>query len=553
MSQKTVQKWEGCKPGSMGSVLAQTLVRWQKKVPEEEAKKAVESFIHWTVEMQKKGMFGGCESCPPQLNEFDSFMKQAARCLEQTTAKLQEAGRMEKWRAGKAVQKAEMFLTDCQCFLDEVEFTIQSSTTVPIRKMSVDTVTPPEKQKPEQSEKMTPHVLTTQVEAHAAPAPRLYAEAQAMLEAIQYQIPQTQPHTHTQPDIINTTLCSPPNMGPVIHGPSIPFSLQDTSMIKSQLPGIKKGGGPWIKAFLEECDGVIPALGDFRRVFASCASLSMLKEVEEQCGTCDDKDSLPLQHRVHLLWPAIRQKFPIQLKSAELLRIPPNDGESGTAYLLRVRELWQTRIGEDPTDTDATELLFRGAVEASVSPTVLTSLKNVVGLSSMTYSVWAAHVTEYIDRELARAEQDRKEEANVQAQLAKFLLRDMRDQVNQAKVSAKQMPQQSLSPQDSQAPQQASPYPPQAADFQCKPIYCIRGHGKFRPGPKANDHCYQCGGYSHWAGPCQHTPYSQLYGTPLYEYNTYMSQLEEPPQLASPQEQYEGQWHSAPGTPQMPQ
>lgn len=151
-------------------------------------------------------------------------------------------------------------------------------------------------------------------------------------------MPLTQPctHTHTQPDITNTTQYSLPKMGPVVHGPSIPFSLQDTSLIKSQLPDINKGVGPWIKAFLEACAGVIPALGYFRQVFTSCASLSMLKEVEKRCGTRVDKDSLPLDQIVYLLGPLIRQKFPIQIKSTDLCCIPPNDGESGTAYLLRV-------------------------------------------------------------------------------------------------------------------------------------------------------------------------------------------------------------------------
>lgn len=135
----------------------------------------------------------------------------------------------------------------------------------------------------------------------------------------------------------------------------------------------------------------------------------------------------------------------------------------------------------------------------------------------------------------------------------------MTDKVNQAKASTKQMPQQSQPQQDSQAPQQAPPYPPQGAGFQYESIYCVRGCGKvskFRPGPKTN---YQCGGYGHCGTQCQYRQYSQpsdsdSYGlTYQYEYNTYLTQLQEPPHIASPQEQYEGQWHPAPSAPQMPQ
>lgn len=37
--------------------------------------------------------------------------------------------------------------------------------------------------KPEQSEKMTRHVVTTPVQAHTAPAYRPYTDARAMMEA----------------------------------------------------------------------------------------------------------------------------------------------------------------------------------------------------------------------------------------------------------------------------------------------------------------------------------------------------------------------------------
>lgn len=70
-------------------------------------------------------------------------------------------------------------------------------------------------------------------------------------------------------------------------------------MIKSQLPDINKEGATWIKAFLEACAGVVPAIGDFRRVFTSCTSLSMLKEIEKLTGIVGDADSVPLHTVVH--------------------------------------------------------------------------------------------------------------------------------------------------------------------------------------------------------------------------------------------------------------
>lgn len=149
-------------------VLVETLLRGPKKVPKDEAKKAVERFIDWTTEMQQKGMFGGCESVPPKLNDFNTFMKQAAGYLEQTTVRLKVGGRVEKWKNRKAAGKAERFLTDCQCFLGEVKLSIQSSSSVQ------STCQMPETHK---TEKTTTQSKVMSVQTPTAPATPPYAEA----------------------------------------------------------------------------------------------------------------------------------------------------------------------------------------------------------------------------------------------------------------------------------------------------------------------------------------------------------------------------------------
>ena len=164
------------------------------------------------------------------------------------------------------------------------------------------------------------------------------------------------------------------------------------------------------------------------------------------------------------------------MRSAELCRIPPNVDERGSAYLLWVRELWQDRTAEDPVVSDTIEMLFRGAVEASLSPSVQSTLKKWVGLTNLTYALWAAHVTQYIDNEIEEREQERKDLVSLQAQLAKSHLKDMRDKVNQNKTYAKQMSQQAPpSAMQSQPPPvsygpypQQPPYPHQPAALQSR-------------------------------------------------------------------------------------
>ena len=90
MSQKTVDEWKTCKL------------------------------------MQGKGMFGRCESAPPKLCDITLFSKQATGSKNQATAKLQEAGILQKARAEKEEKNAVTFLADCQCFSGEVKFSIQT-------------------------------------------------------------------------------------------------------------------------------------------------------------------------------------------------------------------------------------------------------------------------------------------------------------------------------------------------------------------------------------------------------------------------------------------
>lgn len=210
-------------------------------------------------------------------------------------------------------------------------------------------------------------------------------------------------------------------------------------------------------------------------------------------------------------------------------------------------------------------MLFRGAVEASLPPSVQTTLKSVVGLPSQAYTVWATHVTQYIDNKLEKQEQEKKDFTSLQAQLAKSQLREMRDKVNQNKASAKKMPQQAPPTMQSQPPityygpyPDPPPYPHRPAILQSRPMFNNRGGGRFynrsRPGPKSKDQCYQCGGHGHWANQCQARQYSRLQrGTPQYDYNMYPPPQQVPPQTVPPPHLHQGNWHQAPGIPQLPQ
>ncbi|XP_029932519.1 uncharacterized protein LOC115376851 [Myripristis murdjan] len=594
MLQKVIDKWKDCKPGSFWSVLLETVKRWRKKATKE------------------------------------------------AKAKFHETGVWQRGWAEKEAKRTETFLPNCQCCLGEVKF--------PIHEVPVKTLTSPEthcaefrdntsKPKTIQTQCARPRDKTISPKAtEIAPAPTTspppFAEARAMLEAIQHQMPQSEPTssktTSTPPNttsamaevelptsvVLSDTFEPPTEQSrsdatpseheyvnspgaaggdTTVHGaPSAverrglrdgrvsvdssrhphrhdhgnintcsdthrrhhqmplvtatttggrastsysPFSLLDTTLIKTKLPDINKGGAPWIKAFLEVCAGVVPALGDFRRVFATCTSLGMLREIEQHCLTDADPDDVPLSHLVHSLWPAIREKFPVQMRSAELSRIPPDEDEKGAAYLLRVREMWQDRTGEDPVDNETLELLFRGAVEASVPPSTQAALKKVVGLPVINYHMWAAHVTQYLDNELEQRIQEKKDLFSLKTQLVKSQLREIRDKEKQNKASVKQLLQQAppqVPPLVQPPPQvpyspypELTPYPHSQAVKQNRPCWfknVWRGKlydHKPKSRPSRDDTCYTCRGYRHWAARCPTYSHPPDFRVPQYAYDIY--------------------------------
>ena len=292
----------------------------------------------------------------------------------------------------------------------------------------------------------------------------------------------------------------------------------------------------------------------------------MLAETEQLSNTDKDPDDQPLHLLVHLLWPVVREKFPVQMRSAELCHIPPEVNEKGVAYLLRVRELWQERTGEDPAVSETIELLFRGAVENSVPQAVQKRLKQVVGLPTVTYTVWAAHVIHYIDNDLEHQYQEEKDLATLQAQLVKSQVKKMRDDVNLNKSAGKQMTQQMLSQPTSHAsapPLPYGPYPdpplypyPPAA-LKRKPIYNNkrgqRRNSRFGLEQPTLDQCFRCSGFGHWARGCRVYQCSRPQGgTPQYVFDTYPPSPQ--PQAAPPpSHSQQGNLHYAPGAPQLPQ
>jgi len=177
-----------------------------------------------------------------------------------------------------------------------------------------------------------------------------------------------------------------------------------------------------------------------------------------------------------------------------------------------------------------------------------------VGLTNLTYPVWAAHVTQYIDNAIEEREQEKNELVSLQAQVTKTQLKDMRDKVKQNKAQVKQMSPHAPPPamQSQPPPVSYEPYPHQPAASQSRPPFRNKGKGrsftKLKYGPRKNYMCYQCRRYGHWANQCRAKQYSQQ----KFEYNTYPPPKQDPPQAPPHSDPHQNSGHQAPGTHQMP-
>ena len=274
-----------------------------------------------------------------------------------------------------------------------------------------------------------------------------------------------------------------------------PFALQDVAMLKQSLPPLDKGGSLWINEFLKLNAGADLAIGDWRRVFSACTNVSALTALENEVGSVDLPDREPLSRIINTLWPKLREAYPLRLNTSDLYSIPLKAGERGTAYLQRTREHWENYIGEDPMTAEASlTMLYRGAVESSMPTPIKESLKRVVGLSAMEFSMWAMYITHHIDLEEDRSAQAVKNLAELHGQLINIQLQQAKDVANQTQVE-KQLTV--TANRDFMAGSPKKGY---------KERYKSNRNTNFSRKKNPNTLCFQCGQHGHWRGQCPQNP-----------------------------------------------
>ena len=295
-----------------------------------------------------------------------------------------------------------------------------------------------------------------------------------------------------------------------------PFGFKDLTVIAQELPDLQKGAIPYIRCFLTNTTGIPLALGDFRAILTKSTSSGALLEIENEADTVELPDDTSLQTCVAEIWEAMRTLYPLDVSAMGLTSMPHQPKESGKSYLRRCLDNWQDSCGMEVEKSSVLKDLFRAAVYTSMTTEVKSQLDSVVGLSTKTWADWSATIAHYLDLVNKKQDDANQEVRDLQKQLLKAQLKQVRDMELTTKAAAKASTQAPVmqvdSPTSFMAPVQAyqswppqPPQPPQPTQPPRPPPSFTRnagrGRGRFRAGTDVV--CFVCGKPGHLARNCR--------------------------------------------------
>ena len=322
-----------------------------------------------------------------------------------------------------------------------------------------------------------------------------------------------------------------------------PWKMRDMLLLKDQLPPLRDGGAPWLRAFERLTQGMDLAMGDLRAIVAACSSQGDMERIDLQANTGLIRDSQPFGPQRRKWGDALRDVFPLGQTNDMLLQFEPTPAETPEEFLKRTKDLWTDHTGQHPAN-DKSQVLFKLAVIKGLPGPVQDKLADVPGLDAMGLAQWEVQIRHYLRRHQQTIKKKEEDSLDLKHRLVKMQLREVEDKTNQFKKAggkqpAKQCPQltehlpqaaqPSVAPVQPQqplpiAPQPTQWYPPQMVPHQAYygppppqrppqwggPRLPWRGGsrggrgrgGMGRGGGYTPVICYICGQPGHWSRTC---------------------------------------------------
>lgn len=193
-----------------------------------------------------------------------------------------------------------------------------------------------------------------------------------------------------------------------------PWQNSDMTDILEKLPTLQDGAHAWISKLEEILVGTQPAMGDMKRLLASLLGIPAMEEILQKAGlqryidTAVNDPELFSAHRGRF-WTALRETFPTNMHPDNILIEPLGPQENPRAYVTRAHQVWRNVTGSDPDLNQMEQSILRTKIQKGLPASVRSRLAEVVGLGSMTKSVYTDHIAHQVEL-YRKKEQDQREQ-----------------------------------------------------------------------------------------------------------------------------------------------
>lgn len=193
-----------------------------------------------------------------------------------------------------------------------------------------------------------------------------------------------------------------------------PWQNTDMSDILEKLPILQDGAHPWISKLEEIMVGTHAAIGDIKRLLANILGVPAMEEIFQRAGlnryvgTSVNDSELFAANRGRV-WKSLKDTFPTNVHPDNILIEPLGRDENLRAYVSRAHQIWRNITGHDPDDNQMERSILRSKIQKGLPIPVRSKLAEVVGLGSMTKSVYTDHVAHQVELH-RKKEHDLKEQ-----------------------------------------------------------------------------------------------------------------------------------------------
>lgn len=293
-----------------------------------------------------------------------------------------------------------------------------------------------------------------------------------------------------------------------------PYSLGDVQALVDKLPPLTEGGSKWLNAVDKYTKGSALAVGNMRALLGRCVTTTRMCEIERAANWGRKvADSESLNMHVASLSFALRETYPLP-EGSGVPKFKWEPGQNPTNYIDMCKQEWFDRTSCNGQNKEQRHF-FRKAVLDGVPQSVVKAMGANPDIPGAEADRWERHLIHHLQEATDEANKNKTELEDMQTQLLKLQLKQVRDEVQTKNKNSKQMVV-AVPLVQAEAPRPVPPEqpPPFQPSYPQRPIRgqwnrggFARGRGASRGnqprGPRPGDVCHWCQQPGHWARTCR--------------------------------------------------